>query len=72
VPRPGNTPLVLKAQIGGYDIDRVFMDAGIRINLFYAKPLRKMHILLKFFKPIDCSFHGIVPKDSRTSRLAEV
>jgi hypothetical protein len=27
VPRPGNTPLVLKAQIGGYDIERVFMDA---------------------------------------------
>jgi hypothetical protein len=28
VPRPGNTPLVLKAQIGTYNIDRVFMDAG--------------------------------------------
>jgi hypothetical protein len=28
VPRPGNAPLVLKAQIGGYNIDRVFMDAG--------------------------------------------
>jgi hypothetical protein len=27
VPRPGNTPLVLKPQIGGYDMDRVFMDA---------------------------------------------
>jgi hypothetical protein len=37
VPRPGNTPLVLKAQIGGYDIDRVFMDAGSGINLIYEK-----------------------------------
>jgi hypothetical protein len=27
VPRSGNVPLVLKAQIGTYDIDRVFMDA---------------------------------------------
>jgi hypothetical protein len=27
VPRPGNAPLVLKAQIRGYDVDRVFMDA---------------------------------------------
>jgi hypothetical protein len=27
VPRPRNAPLVLKAQIGGYDIERVFMDA---------------------------------------------
>jgi hypothetical protein len=38
-PRPGNTPLVLKAQIGGYDVDRVFMDAGSGINLIYAKTL---------------------------------
>jgi hypothetical protein len=39
VPRPGNAPLVLKAQIGTYDIDRVFMDAGSKINLIYAKTL---------------------------------
>jgi hypothetical protein len=37
VPQPGNAPLVLKAQIGTYDVDRVFMDAGSRINLIYAK-----------------------------------
>jgi hypothetical protein len=39
VPRPGNVPLVLKAQIGTYDIDRVFMDVGSRINLIYVKTL---------------------------------
>jgi hypothetical protein len=27
VPKPGHAPMVLKAQIGGYDIGRVFMDA---------------------------------------------
>jgi hypothetical protein len=27
VPRPGHSPMVLKAWIGGYDIGRVFMDA---------------------------------------------
>jgi hypothetical protein len=27
VPRPGHAPMVLKTQIGGYDIGRVFMDA---------------------------------------------
>jgi hypothetical protein len=27
VPRLGNTPLVLKAQIGTYDVDRILMDA---------------------------------------------
>jgi hypothetical protein len=61
VPRPGNAPLVLKAQIGTYNVDRVFMDAGSRINLIYAKTLRAMHISLEFLKPTDCSFHGIVP-----------
>jgi hypothetical protein len=50
VPRPGNAPLVLKAQIGGYDVDRVFMDAGSGINLIYAKTLRAMHISLEFLK----------------------
>jgi hypothetical protein len=61
VPRPGNAPLVLKAQIGTYDVDRVFMDAGSGINLIYAKTLRAMHISLEFLKPTDRSFHGIVP-----------
>jgi hypothetical protein len=53
--------LVLKAQIGGYDVERVFMDAGSGINLLYAKTLRVMRISLEFLKPTDCSFHGIVP-----------
>jgi hypothetical protein len=61
VPRPGNVPLVLKAQIGGYDVERVFMDAGSGINLIYAKTLRAMHISLEFLKTTDCSFHGIIP-----------
>jgi hypothetical protein len=61
VPRPGNAPLVLKAQIGTYDVDIIFMDAGSRINLIYAKTLRAMHISLEFLKPTDCSFHRIVP-----------
>jgi hypothetical protein len=37
------------------------MDTGSRINLIYAKTLWAMHISLEFLKPIDCSFHGIVP-----------
>jgi hypothetical protein len=61
VPRTGNAHLVLKAQIGTYDVDRVFMDAGSGINLIYAKTLWAMHISLEFLKPTDCSFHGIVP-----------
>jgi hypothetical protein len=46
VPRPGHAPMVLKAQIGGYDIGRVFMDAGSGINLIYARTFRGMNISL--------------------------
>jgi hypothetical protein len=52
---------VLKAQIGGYDVGRVFMDAGSGINLIYARTLKTMWILLENLKPLDYSFHGIVP-----------
>jgi hypothetical protein len=62
VPRPGHSPMVLKAQIGGYDIGRVFMDAGSGINLIYARTLKAMCISLESLKPTDCSFHGIVPR----------
>jgi hypothetical protein len=61
VPRPGHSPMVLKAQIGGYDIGRVFMDAGSGINLIYARTLKAMCISLTSLKPTDCSFYGIVP-----------
>jgi hypothetical protein len=52
--------MVLKAQTGGYDIGRVFMDAGSGINLIYARTLRAMSISMENLKPTDCSFHGIV------------
>jgi hypothetical protein len=48
VPWPGNAALVLKARIGGHDIERVFMDAGSGINLIYIKTLRAMHISLDY------------------------
>jgi hypothetical protein len=53
--------MVLKAQIGGYDIGRVFMDAGSGINQICAWTLRAMNISLEFLQPTDCSFHVIVP-----------
>jgi hypothetical protein len=61
VPRPGHSPMVLKVQIGGYEIGRVFMDAGSGINLIYARTLKAMCISLESLKPTDCSFHRIVP-----------
>jgi hypothetical protein len=53
--------MVLKAQIGGYDVGRVFMDAESGINLIYARTLKAMCISLESLKPTDCSFHEIVP-----------
>jgi hypothetical protein len=60
VTRPGHAPIVLKAQIGGYDVGRVFMDACSGINLIYARTLKAMSISLEWMNPTDCSFHGIV------------
>jgi hypothetical protein len=48
VPRPGHAPMVLKVQIGGYDIGRVFMDAGSGINLIDARTLKAMNISLEW------------------------
>jgi hypothetical protein len=64
VPRPGHAPMVLKMQIGGYDIGPVFMDAGSGINLIYIRTLKVMSISLEWLKPTDCSFHGIVPESA--------
>jgi hypothetical protein len=71
VPRPGHAPMVLKAQIGGYDIGRVFIDAGSGINLIYVRTLKAMNILLNFLQPIDYSIHGIV-QGSRNYPLGKI
>jgi hypothetical protein len=44
VPRPGHAPMVLKEQIGEYNIGRVFMDAGSGRNLIYTRTLKAMSI----------------------------
>jgi hypothetical protein len=60
VPRLGHAPMELKAQIGGYNVGRVFMDTGSGIDLIYARTLKAMSISLEWLKPTNCSFHGIV------------
>jgi hypothetical protein len=52
--------MVLKVQIGGYVVRRVFMDVGSGINLIYTRILKAMNISLEWLQPTDCSFHGIV------------
>jgi hypothetical protein len=59
--------MVLKVQIGGYDVGRVFMDAGSNINLIYARTLRAMNISLEFLQTIDRSFHGNSTRECQLS-----
>ena len=61
VPRPGHSALVLEAQIGGYDMSRVFMDEGSGINIIFADTLRRMNRLLANLARSETNFHGIVP-----------
>jgi hypothetical protein len=53
--------LVIDAQIGGFDMSKVFMDAGSGINLIFAKTLRAMNVSLTNLAPSDIYFHDIVP-----------
>jgi hypothetical protein len=53
--------MVPKAQIEGYDVERVFMDVGSGINLIYARTLKAMNISLEWLQPTHYPFHGIVP-----------
>jgi hypothetical protein len=53
--------LVLEAQIGGFTTKKVFMDGGSSINLIYTDTLCKMRIPVSDLKPLETSFHGIVP-----------
>ena len=61
VPRPGHSALVLDAQIGGFDMSKVFMDGGSGINLIFASTLRAMNLSTTNLAASEISFHGIVP-----------
>ena len=63
VPRPGHSALVLDAQIGGYDMSKVFMDGGSGINLIFASTLRAMNISTTNLAASETSFHRIVPRE---------
>ena len=61
VPRPGHAALVLEAQIGGYEMSKVFMDGGSGINIIFADTLRGMNRSLTNLAYSETTFHGIVP-----------
>jgi hypothetical protein len=51
--------MVLSDQIAGYDVSRIFMDAGSGINLIHVHILRAMNISQDNLAATDTSFHGI-------------
>src|ERR1043165_3844321 len=67
VPRPGHAPLVLNAQVGGYDMDRVFMDEGSSMNIIFASTLQKMLIPRSVWKKSSTMLNGVVPGEADTS-----
>jgi hypothetical protein len=61
VPRPGHAALVLEAQIGGYNMSKVFMDGGSGLNLLFASTMRAMGLTVDMLRESDTGFHGIIP-----------
>src|ERR1043165_3669317 len=67
VPRPGHAPLVLDAQIRGYDMDRVFMDGGSSLNIIFTSTLHKMLIPRSVWKKSSAVLNGVVPGEAAAS-----
>ncbi|KAK1608130.1 hypothetical protein QYE76_031803 [Lolium multiflorum] len=61
VPRPGHAALVLEAQIGGFNMSKVFMDGGSGLNLLFANTMRAMGLTVDMLRESDTGFHGIIP-----------
>ena len=50
VPRPGHAALVLEAQIGGFNMSKVFMDGGSGLNLLFASMMKAMGMTVDMLK----------------------
>src|SRR4051812_48262153 len=59
VPRPGHAPLVLNAQIEGYDMDGVFKDEGTSLNIIFTNTLLKMLIPRSVWKKSGTTIYGV-------------
>src|SRR3954465_368227 len=67
VPRPGHSPLVLEAQIGGYKMDKIFMDGGSSLNIIFTSTLHQMLIPRSVWKKSSTEIHWVVPGKASTS-----
>ena len=53
VPRPSHAAFVLEAQIGGYNMSKVFMDGGSGLNLLFASTMRAMGLTVDMLRESD-------------------
>src|SRR3954447_781514 len=60
VPRPGHAALVVEAQIGGFNMNKVFMDRGSDLNLLFINTLHAMGISPNALSPTEKTFHGVI------------
>jgi hypothetical protein len=60
VPRPGHAPLVLEAQISGFNVSKVFMDGGSGLNLLFASTMKAMDITVNMLQESNIGFQGII------------
>lgn len=61
VPRPGHAALVAEARIGCFNMAKVFMDGGSRVNLLFVSTLEAVNISIKGLREPNTAFHGIIP-----------
>src|SRR3954464_13773568 len=60
IPRPGHAALVVEAQIGGFNMSKVFIDGGSGLNLLFINTLRAMGISPNALSPTETVFHGVI------------
>ncbi|XP_071681806.1 uncharacterized protein [Lolium perenne] len=61
IPKPDHAALVVEAQIGGFNMSKVFMDGGSGLNLIFLNTVKNMRITMRMLEETDTCFHGILP-----------
>jgi hypothetical protein len=62
---PGRFPLILKPVVAGSMLNKVLIDGGNGLNVFFTKTLKKMKLDITHMLPKSTSpFYGIVPRNA--------
>ncbi|XP_071678275.1 uncharacterized protein [Lolium perenne] len=61
IPKPGHAALVVEAQIGGFNMSKVFTDGGSGLNLIFLNTVKNMGSTMRMLEETNTCFHGILP-----------